>query len=269
MVKRWASDTPEPKDAYEALHEGLTVDLICTPVASLKTCKPDDLISDVIKQNPDDFDFLPVVDENNRFIGMFCAAEHRHHQTLDTVWRCFSPLSEKYLIGADASILDFLLDADQRQCRLVLSRSKIVGLVSLSDLQKLPVRAAIFALVTGLEITMAQRIREFYPADADWLCHLASRRQEKIEEERRKAKDDDSYVDALLFTQFCDKRDILEQHLPKERRRVFSEALNRIECLRNNIAHANEYASSLTEAKTVCEVIRELLLLRNELRRLD
>src|ERR1700752_5444289 len=80
MVIRWASETSESKDADEALHKGITVNLICPPAASLKTCKPDDLISDAIKQSLEDFDFLPVVDENNRFIGMFHAAEHRHRQ---------------------------------------------------------------------------------------------------------------------------------------------------------------------------------------------
>jgi len=47
--------------------------------------------------------------------------------------------------GADASILDFVWDADTKPCRLVVSGSKIVGLASFHDLQKLPARAAPFA----------------------------------------------------------------------------------------------------------------------------
>ncbi|WP_287209273.1 hypothetical protein, partial [Mesorhizobium sp.] len=54
------------------------------------------------------------------------------------------PLSEETLVGADASILDFIRDADQRPCRLVVSGRQIEGLVSISDMQKLPVRAALF-----------------------------------------------------------------------------------------------------------------------------
>jgi hypothetical protein len=259
MINRWASGgLSGPANVFKTLHAGLTVDLISTPVADLKTCAPHELISDVIERNPEDFDFLPVVD-GARFVGMFNAAEYRDRRTLDTVWRRYSPLSEEYLIGADASILDFVLDADQRQCRLVISGAKIIGLVSLSDLQKLPVRAALFALITGFEITMAELIRRLLPTDRDWLDLLAEGRQKKIEDQKSNAKEEDAYVDSLLFTQFCDKRDILKQRMREDDQDSFNESLIRIERLRNSIAHANDYASSPFEAKKVCEVVRELL----------
>jgi CBS domain-containing protein len=268
MVNRWASGAISGHgDIYKSLHAGLTVDLISTPATDLKTCTPHELISEVTGRNPEDFDFLPVVDDG-RFVGMFHAAKHRDRRTLDTVWRSYSPLSEEYLIGANASILDFVLDADQRQCRLVISGSKIIGLVSLSDLQKLPVRAALFALITGFEITMAERIKKSFATDGAWLDLLANGRQKKIEAEKKKAKAEDNYVDSLLFTQFCDKREILKQQLAEEQRAGFHESLSRIEALRNSIAHANEYASSLNRAKAVCEIVRELLRLKDELQRI-
>jgi hypothetical protein len=268
MVNRWASSNLSGTgDVFRALHSGLTVDLIATPLSDLKTCKPHELISDVIRRYPEDFDFIPVIDENNRFVGMLHAADQRERLTLGTVWQCYSPLSEEYLIGADASILDFILDADQRQCRLVISGAKIVGLVSLSDLQRLPVRATLFALITGFEMTMADTIRRLYSKGDDWLEFLGKGRQRKIEEERKKAKADDGYVESLLFTQFCDKRDILKHHLPEEQRESLHGSLVRIESLRNSIAHANEYASSPAHAKDVCQVVRELLSLRDEFSR--
>jgi hypothetical protein len=93
---------------------------------------------------------------------------------------------------------------------------------------------------------------------------LTSGRQAKIEEERKKAKSDDGYVDTLLFTQFCDKRDILTQRLPEPERSALSAALERIESLRNSIAHANEYASSPAQAKNVCKIAREMLHLTDQ-----
>ena len=85
-----------------------------------------------------------------------------------------------------------------------------MGLVSISDLQRLPVRAALFALITGFEMIMADFIRQRYSEDGDWLKLLADKRQRKIEDEKSKAKADDSYVDMLLFTQFCDKKEIVK-----------------------------------------------------------
>jgi hypothetical protein len=219
-----------------------------------------------VARSPEDYDFIPVIDENRRFIGLFDASAHRGRQTLATIWQCFVPLSEKYLIGADASILDFIIDADQRPCRLVISGAKIFGLVSLSDLQRLPVRAALFALITGLEITMAEFIKEKYSDESAWLEVLASRRQQKINDEMNKAKADNGYVESLLFTQFCDKNRIVERSFPEGRRKDLEIRLNKIEKLRNSIAHANEYAATPDQAKSVCEVVRDLLELRDELK---
>lgn len=265
MGHRWASaGLSESPDVFKALHSGLTVGLIATPARELKTCTPHELISNVLLRNPEDFDFLPVIDEAHRFVGMFHAAVHRDRRTLGTVWQCYVPLSENYLVGADASILDFVLDADEKQCRLVISGTKVVGLVSLSDLQRLPVRAALFALITGLEMTMASLIRARHSKSEGWMRLLTSGRRAKIEEERKKAKSDDGYVDTLLFTQFCDKRDILTQTLPESERGALSAALEDIERLRDRIAHANEYASSPAQAKNVCKIVRELLHLKDQ-----
>ena len=43
-------------------------------------------------------------------------------------------LSEENMLGADASILAFLRNADERRCRLIISQNEISGLVGLSDL---------------------------------------------------------------------------------------------------------------------------------------
>jgi hypothetical protein len=239
MANNWASSNlSETCDVFTALHSGLTIDLISTPAHSLATCSQDEAVSDVVERNPNDFDFIPVVDENRRFIGMFNASAQKGRQTLGTIWQCFVPLSEEYLIGADASIVDFVLDADQRPCRLVISGAKIVGLVSLSDLQRLPARAALLALITGFEITMTEFIKKKYPEDSDWLKLIASKRQQKIKDEMSKARAHDGYVESLLFTQFCDKNEIVTQHFPEDRREALEIKLNKVEKLRNSVAHA-------------------------------
>jgi hypothetical protein len=196
---------------------------------------------------------------------MFNASAQRERSTQGTIRGCFIPLSEEYLIGADASILDFILDADQRPCRLVVSGARIVGLVSLSDLQRLPVRATLFALITGFEITMTEFIKTKYPSESGWLEVLAARRQQKIKDEMSKAKADDGFVESLLFTQFFDKTTIVARQLPETQRKSLEARLRRIEQLRNHVAHANDYAATAIHAKNVCEVVRDLLELRDEL----
>jgi hypothetical protein len=173
-------------------------------------------------------------------------------------------LSENYVIGADASILDFVLDADCKPCRMVVAGSRIVGLVSLSDLQKLPVRAALFGLITGFEMTMATAIERQFGGDNAWLTLLSPGRQEKIQREIEKSRREDGFVNELLFTQFCDKKRIIAKgfDLPFSNRDLQSQ-LDDLEKLRNNLAHANEYAATPDQARAVCMSLRNLLRLHD------
>jgi len=272
MTERWANhDDAGAGDVFHALHAGLTVELISTKRPQLMTCAPEQTLSDVMARNTEPYDFLPVVTSENaaqdRIIGLFHAARYCDEEPGE---RCieehYEPLSEDYLIGADASILNFVVDADKKPCRLVISGPEIVGLVSLSDLQKLPVRAALFALITGFEIAMFEAIKREFTDDEDWKSHLSNGRREKIDEEIEQSHEGDGFVDALLFTQFCDKSDILLKgfQLP-ESKTAFSGKLKQIQALRDNLAHANEYAASPDEARHVCQVIRDLLRLRDEI----
>jgi hypothetical protein len=92
---------------------------------------------------------------------------------------------------------------------LVVSNSGIIGLVSLSDLQRLPVRAVLFSVITGFEITMMEVIKRSFSSDEDWLCCLSEGRRKKIKDTIAESHRGDGFVDALLFTQFCDKAALL------------------------------------------------------------
>jgi hypothetical protein len=82
-------------------------------------------------------------------------------------------LSEENLIGADAGILTFVRDADSRPCRLVVAGTEIIGLVSLSDLQRLSVRPVLFMLITHLELLMTDVIRAEFEASSEWKDRLS------------------------------------------------------------------------------------------------
>ena len=271
MTTRWPSDDEIGDDIFETLHSGLAVALIATERKRLMTCRPNELLSAVVPRSAaQQYDYLPVTnDDGGEIVGLLHARECVQHASgTERVREHFRPLSEGDLIGANASILDFIKDADSKPCRLVVSESEIMGLVTVSDLQRLPVRVALFALITGLERTMAGAIRKKYTADKDWLRLLSEGRQKKIDGEVEKSKKQDRFVDKLLFTQFCDKRDILMESpsfpfsLSKETMR---RQLKEIEKLRNKLAHANDYATTQTEAQRVGAVVRNLSELRGEI----
>jgi hypothetical protein len=132
-----------PSDLFEAVHSGLKVSQIATPRNDLKTCHPDEQVTNVLRRNTELYDYIPVVEESARgqhIIGLFhAAALHDRAGGAARIHENFIPLSEEFIIGADSSILDFIKEADARPCRLLVSNANIAGLVSLSDLQRLPV----------------------------------------------------------------------------------------------------------------------------------
>lgn len=77
--------------------------------------------------------------------------------------------------------MDFIEEIDAKPYRLVVAGGGIAGIVTWSDLQKLPVRASLFGLITGLELAMSRAIRLRYLDGEEWLRQLDDNEQRKIE----------------------------------------------------------------------------------------
>lgn len=245
--------------------DGLPVRLIATPRSSFKTCRADEDLARVVERNAESFDYFPVVDAaegaQETIIGLIDLVPFMHGETPQGMVKDrMRRISEDSLIGADASILAFVMGADRHRCRLVVSGSEISGLVSLSDLQRLPVRAALFAMITHAEITMASAIRrEFNGSDA-WIERLSPGRQSTINEEKKKSTTEDTFVDSLLFTQFADKTTIIRKSpLFKESKAAFETEMKVVQKLRDQLAHANDYASTRAAAEHVCKTVRSIV----------
>lgn len=268
MTSLWPASTPlADGSGFQGLHSGLTIRMIMIPRPQFMVCRPVDELPAVIARNLDRFSYIPVVGKGDEFLGLL-RAENWFDQSAPgcLVDDHFERLSEHMLIGADASILDFVQLADNRPCCLVVSGRRIEGLVSLSDLQKLPVRAALFALVTGLELTMAQVISARFATPCEWMRLLCEEKRKKMARSIRRAKRNDGYVDHVLFTEFGDKSKIL---LDSTKNRILTDTLtddfDNIRLLRNSLAHANQYAQSPRKAKHVAFVTRRIIQLQADL----
>lgn len=250
-----------PSDPLASTQAALPVSLIATPRAALFTCDVREKVSDVLTRYPD-FDHIPVTENgkpDGRMLGLLDAHRFQPGEDVVAVSDVYCHLGEEHLIGADAPIIDFVLGATEGDCKLLVSGKSIAGLVTVSDLQALPVRAALFTLVTRLELLMAERIKATHPDPQAWLARLSKGRQEKLHSEMKEAKEGEAFVDALLFTQFADKKDILAKagNLPTSRRQ-FEKDLDAAQELRDELAHANEYASSRTKALEVCHTVKAI-----------
>jgi hypothetical protein len=121
----------------------------------------------------------------------------------------------------------------------------------------LPVRAALFGLITYLEIAMTGVIRQEFNGSDAWLNRISEHRRQKLQGEIAKARSDEPLVDALLFTQFVDKANIIRKSgRLMVGKSAFESQFKKIQALRDRLAHANDYASSPNAAIDTCKTVR-------------
>ncbi|MCZ0936603.1 MAG: hypothetical protein OXJ54_15700 [Gemmatimonadetes bacterium] len=262
---------------FETLHAGLTVKLIQTPRNDLVTCCPQERAAEVLDRNRagngsrrEAYDYIPVEDRTE-IVGLFRTIRRDENPSMEgqVVETLMDPLSPKNLIGSDGTILDFLREVDDRPYRLVVSGNGISGLVTWSDLQKLPVRTALFGLITGLELEMTRAIRCRYPSGDAWLEDLGSDARQKVDELIQLSRKNDSEVDSLHYTTFWDKAKILLSLSDPgvwvgSRRRNKSQLRKINDFLRNPVAHARDYAASREDVERLQVMIHSLLSLRDQ-----
>ena len=275
--KPWASRADTTPKTVEAMQAGLTVDLIMTPRDKLMTCRPNDCIGCLMAKNVDRFSSLPVeqadpITELYRITGIYDAEQwfDKPPPPGKSIGDDFERLTEDHLVGSNASILDFITTGVERPTRLVASGTKIVGLVCMADLHKLPVRAALFSVVTALEMAMADRIAAEWQDSDCWLNLLSCDRRKKVKDQICKARGNDTYVSDIASTQYADKKTIIckcKRDLVAGRsRRRLKKDFEAIIKLRDPLAHANDYASNLALAKSVSRTVNTALCILNQLR---
>lgn len=222
----------ELEAALRAMEGSFHVQVIGTFGADLVCAPADADVAPWLEAHGADFDQFPVKrgEETIGILHRYCV----HGST--SVRDAMQPLREGLLVSADMPITDLIPQLRESPYRLVLRGAHIDGLVTQSDLLKLPVRLVAFALITHLEQVMADLIGAQWPGDS-WLPHLGQGRQNKLTAKladlsRRKVN-----PPLLELTEFSDKRDLCRTLVPGSKSR-FSDELDDLRDLRDQLAHA-------------------------------
>jgi hypothetical protein len=112
-------------------------------------------------------------------------------------------------------------------------------------------------------MTMADVVRRRFSQPDAWMGLLSQGRAEKVRENVARAKAEDTLVDRLLYTEFCDKVTIIDKAWISSvdgspKKKSFQKDMQDIQNLRDNLAHANDYAATRDAARSVCECVREM-----------
>jgi hypothetical protein len=193
VVNGWAI-RPQT-NSVDGLLEGLrrySVGLIATPRSELRCARRSEWRDIEADTKLCDFDQIPLTGPDGKQI------EAMYVRDGEVV-----PLNERMLMGADGSLLAFLQTADSQRFRLLLLDTEIVGLVTLSDLQKLPVYSVLFGLVIAVEMLMVEWIRKRCQGDdALWLDKLEKEDRKTIESYWKRAVVGNVAIDRLSCASF-------------------------------------------------------------------
>ena len=158
------------------------------------------------------------------------------------------PIDETAVVADAAPLADVVLALNRMPRLFVRVLGGVGGILTLSDLQKAPVRMWLFGMVTLVEMRMARMIEQLCEGEA-WQQFLSAGRLQKaaeLLEERRRRSQDLRLIDCL---QFADKAQVIarnEQIRSLTRftsRRQVEEACRAVESLRNNLAHSQDIVS--------------------------
>lgn len=201
----------------------------------LRTCSPSEQVTNVLSNLAlKDFDQIPVRD-GAQIVGV---VERKPGTAEGSVRDHMRSLDHSILVSAEEPLRTFLPTLDKAPYRLVVTGPEIKGIVTLSDVGKLPVRLMAFTLVTHLELVLADLIRRRYGDSSDWLPLLGPKQREKIEGHWKRREMRNLHIPLLDVTDLGHKITVVGKF------RGLSDWETRrkqIVGLRNSLGHASDF----------------------------
>jgi hypothetical protein len=153
-----------------------------------------------------------------------------------------SPISDA------ASLADAVLGLAEAPRLFVRVLGTVGGIITISDLQKPPLRMWLFGMITLMEMRMTRLIELKCPDDG-WRQYLSENRLQKAEallEERRRRSQDLDLLDCLQISdkgQIVARSEELRGLTQMPSRRQAEQIVRMLESLRNNLAHSQDIIS--------------------------
>jgi hypothetical protein len=158
------------------------------------------------------------------------------------------PISEATAIPETASLADVVLGLNDSPRLFVKFLGAVGGIITMSDLQKPPVRMWAFGMITLMEMRVTRLIQLKCPGDS-WKQYLSESRLQKAEVlmgERRRRNQDVELIDCLQISdkgQIIARNEDIRRMTRMQSRRQTEQTIKMLESLRNNLAHSQDIIS--------------------------
>lgn len=223
--------------------EGFSAMDVAEPLASFDECTD----SAVVQKFMEEKRFNLVGVRQNGLVEGYVRREDLISGTCADHFRPFTPAVD--LIPDNANLIDVVKSLAINQQCFVTILDRVGAIITLTDLEKPPMRMFLFGMITMIEMTMTEILRQKYPADS-WQELLSEKRvalAKKFQEERNRRGQSVELIDCL---QFGDKGWIitydekLRKKLGHASRQETRKVVKEFETLRNNLAHTQEIIPS-------------------------
>lgn len=176
------------------------------------------------------------------------------------------------VVSDSTSLLQTLYLLKDTKRIFVIEGNQITKLVTHADLQKPPVQLYLFGQVSLVEMYLLQLIKQHLPNNT-WKIHLDEQRLNRAKQIFQQRQSINEQIELIDCLQLCDKRDIvissqkLFHLLPLESKNKGERYFRRLEQLRNNLAHAQDFTNSFrsSEIITIVEQTERILRICEEL----
>ena len=214
-----------------------------------------------------DFDIAGIRSSEDQPIREFIRTTSLQSGNCEEIAEC---IKADDIIAESTPLTEVLSGLKDRTYFFILNGRQISGIITRADLQKPPVRILIFGMISLLEMHLTFLVRTYFP-DEKWHRVLKGKRKEDAESLLEKRKKRNEAIDLTDCLQFADKRDLvlaskeMQDHFGFETKAKAKSVLERIEKIRNNLAHSQDIVSGTTWEKLIEDVQKvERMLQRSD-----
>ena len=238
--------------------------LVRDVAVELRSCVPSDSADSVrLEMKNDKFD-IKGFKEGDKVVG-YIRREDLKHGFCDAYQRKLEPCDT---LGDSEPILTMVSRLKNRRWLFVVAKDTVNQIVTLADLQKAPVRMALFGLMSLLEMYLASMIRSCYASDAQIERLLEQKRlwseAKKTYDNMKRRREQTDLVSSLmlpakyhLVCSIASAPDFFAFRNREQATELFRQAVN----LRNNLVHGHDLVEGTSWGKAidVVENIRQVL----------
>lgn len=250
----------------------LTLSSIMTPRSNFVCCTADEPAHAAMARVDAIFDAIPVIDAidpndtSAPIVGLLHRDRVPFRNRMIRAADCADVSAISHGHPIDRNLLVYINALSGHPVEFVIDEGQVVGLVTPSDLERLPVRTALFALIIDVERLMGDLIQARFPDAAEWEARISANLREELRTGINRAQSHESSGQAILSVGFGVKLDLLVHCFEEMQHQSWvKQARHEIRLFRNNVAHGAPFPDVMQLPLQVRSVFRLRTLISNRI----